>query len=338
METHNPHTDLSQIVPPPSVLLEAQRLRDQAVVLRVAEVFLTQVEMSLLVRPRPAYDFQALKRRLDALRDGPPDEALAEGIALSITAWREALGERDQELEAYHMRRFCDGLKISLDKEILIAMGRFYVEQPYSRNSLSKFDLMLTRAFSSKVGDFRHCLQSDRETLTETLTHRFERWGRPAAQGPAVDRAVAAFDEFVEECFSIESFDQFSASRIFERVREFKSSLGDMFFAPAIVAAAVECNIALGNRLNVLISEAAEDLGERLGSEFDIAGALNDTSPNAGVYIKEILRELDEMEGAKAETDAMEELAVVRTVLDLASAEEGEVDINDVPMPECLKF
>ena len=335
MENHLTHTDLSHIVPPPSVLLESQRLRDHAVVLRVVEVFLTQVEMSLLISAGAAFDYKGLKRQLDTLRDGPPNEVLGELIATNIAGWRERLAERDRAIEAYHMRRFCDGLKVSLDKEIFFAMARFYIEQPYSRNSLSKFDLVLTRAFSSKVGDFRHCLQADRETLTETLANRFERWGRLSAEGPAVERAVSAFDEFVEECFSIESFDQFSASRIFERVREHKSSLGEMFFSPAIIAVAVECNIALGNRLNVLVSEAAKDLGERLGSEFDIAGALHDTSPNAGVYIKEILRELDEIGSSESEAD--EEMGVVRAVLDLASADELSVDPADIPMPVCLR-
>ena len=335
METHLAHTNLSPLVPFPAVLLDAQRLRDQALTLRVAEVFLTQVEMSLLISSGSKFDYPTLKGRLDALRDGPPDPALAELVAVNIAGWRERLAMRDMAVEAYHLRRFCDGLKVPLDKEILLAMARFYLEQPYSRNSLSKFDLMLTRAFSSKVGDYRHCLQADRETLTETLTQRFERWGRHAAQGPAVDRAVAAFDDFIEECFSIDDFDQFNGGKIFERVREFKSSLGDMFFAPAIAAVAVECNIALGNRLNVLISEAAKDLGERLGSEFDIAGALHDTSPNAGVYIKEILRELDEMGAAEQETD--EEMGLVRSVLELAPADEVSLDPNDIPMPVCLR-
>jgi hypothetical protein len=329
------HTELSHNVSSPTVLLESQRLRDQAIVLRVVEVFLTQVEMSLLISAGSAFDYQGLKRQIDALRDGPPNEALAELIATNIAGWRERLTERDQAIEAYHMRRFCDGLKVAVDKEIMLAMARFYLEQPYSRNSLSKFDLVLTRAFSSKVGDFRHCLQADRETMTETLTGRFERWGRPVAQGPAVERAVSTFDEFVEECFSIEGFDQFSASRIFERLREFKSSLGDMFFAPSIAAVAVECNIALGNRLNVLISEAARDLGERLGSEFDIAGALHDTSPNAGVYIKEILRELDEI--GSSEPEAEEDMGVVRSVLDLAPADDVSFDPTNVPMPVCLR-
>ena len=334
METHFAHTDLSQIIPPPSVLLDVQRLRDQAVTLRVAEVFLTQVEMSLLKSGGIPFDFQALKRQLDALRD-TPDETLAELVATSMAGWRERLATRDRAVEAYHVRRFCDGLKVSLDKEILLAMARFYLEQPYSRNSLSKFDLVLTRAFSSKVGDFRHCLQADRETLTETLTRRFERWGWPAAQGPAIERAIASFDEFIEECFSIDDIEQFNGGKIFERVREFKSSLGDMFFAPAIVAVAIECNIALGNRLNVLISEAANSLGERVGSEYDIAGALHDTSPNAGVYIKEVLRELDEMGSAEPEADA--DMGIVRSMLDLARAEDVSLDPENVPVPICLR-
>src|SRR5688500_10027939 len=116
MEIHLTHTDLSRVVPPPAVLLDAQRLRDQALMLRVAEVFLTQVEMSLLIIAGTSFDYPTLKRQLDALRDGPSDEALAELVATNIAGWRERLAERDLSIEAYHMRRFCDGLKVSLDK------------------------------------------------------------------------------------------------------------------------------------------------------------------------------------------------------------------------------
>lgn len=315
--------------------------REQAMVLRIVDVFLTQIELTLLIPATASNDFTSLKRDLDALSSRPEDAELKADVDHKLERWRKSLTRRDERIEAYQMRRYCDGVKIALDKEILLAMARFYREQPYSRNSLSKFDMMLTRAFSSKVGDFRHCLVADREGLAEMLAERFDRWGRAARSSASEETAaVAAFDRFIDECFSIEKFDQFSESGIFERVREYKASLGDGFFVPTVIAAAIECNIALGNRLNVLISEAARELGERLGSEFDLAGALQDTTPNAGVYIKELLRELDEIENARPEQAASGDMDVVRTMLDLAATDAEEQDLGDIdsiPMPQILR-
>ena len=320
-------------------LTKPRDLREQAMVLRIVEVFLSQIELTLLVRSTPSNDFAALKGDLETLKNHPEAAQLKADIEHKLERWRRALSKRDERIEAYQIRRYCDGLKIALDREILFAMARFYREQPYSRNSLSKFDMMLTRAFSSKVGDFRHCLVADRESLTEMLAKRFERWGRtPKANLTSMDAAVATFDRFIDECFSIEQFDQFSTSGIFERVREYKTSLGDGFFVPAVTAVAIECNIALGNRLNVLISEATRDLGERLTSEFDLAGALHDTTPNAGVYIKEILKELDEIENSKPENAGSDDLNFVRSMLDLAPSEDPDfASVDDIPMPHLLQ-
>lgn len=314
-------------------------LREQAMVLRIVDVFLSQIELTLLIPSAASNDFASLKKDLDAMKSRPEAAELKSDIDHKLERWRRSLTRRDERIEAYQMRRYCDGLKIALDKEILLAMARFYREQPYSRNSLSKFDMMLTRAFSSKVGDFRHCLVADREGLTEMLAERFDRWGGSAASDSiAENAAIAAFDRFIDECFTIDQFDQFSESGIFERVREYKTSLGDGFFVPSVTAVAIECNIALGNRLNVLMSEATRDLGERLGSEFDLAGALHDTTPSAGVYIKEILRELDEIGNLRPEQPASEDMDVVRTMLHLAPPDDESLcDIDDIPMPECLR-
>ncbi|MCV6070179.1 hypothetical protein OFP26_31880, partial [Escherichia coli] len=83
--------------------------------------------------------------------------------------WAKELTARDANIEAYHIRRYCDSLKSKLPVEVFLAAARFYRDLDYSRQSLSKFDLVITRAFSTDIGELRRTLITDREELAEQI-------------------------------------------------------------------------------------------------------------------------------------------------------------------------
>lgn len=296
----------------------------QALHLRIVEEFLTQLELTLLKASPDGFDLAKVKDGLKQLRDlGDEDPEKRKRVEFRIShelsQWQEQLAERDSKIEAYHIRRYCDGLRSPLDNEVFVALARFYRSLGYSRQSMSKFDLAMTRAFTSQLGELRRCLIADRETLSARIAAHYATWDRMPVGDHGSSRDVQVFDRYVEECFSIDEFAALTDSKLFDRVREFKSELGERFFRPNIVAAAIECNIAIGNRLNVLMAQAAENLGERLGSEFDFAGALQDTSPNAGVYISEVLREIDKENPLISAESESEDLFVLKSMLELAA-------------------
>ena len=299
-------------------------IAERAFHLRIVEGFLAQIEFTLLKSSSDTFDFEQIKsglRELKSLGDDAVERRKRIEFQLSheLLLWQEDLAERDSKIEAYHIRRYCDGLKVPLENEIFVALSRFYREQPYTRGSMSKFDLAMTRAFSSQVGELRRCLIADRDTLTSKIIGHFEKWDRQPIENIGSAKDVQVFDRYVDECMSFEDFRLLTESKLFDRVREFKSELGERFFHPSVVAAAVECNIAIGNRLNYLMAKAAENLGERLGSEFDFAGALQDTSPNAGTYIAEVLRDIDSKESLITSESESEDLFLLRSMLDLAA-------------------
>src|SRR5690606_8724771 len=102
---------------------------------------------------------------------------------------------------------------------------------------------------------------------------------------------------------------------------------------PRVAAAAVECNIVVGNHLNGLMSRASQNLGDRLGSEFDIAGAFQDTSSNSSAYLADALRQIDAEGQILPANPESEDLSFIRTLLELSNAEESDPVESDVEAP-----
>ncbi|HXF42270.1 MAG TPA: hypothetical protein VNK26_00890 [Pyrinomonadaceae bacterium] len=272
------------------------KLGKRALHLRIVEAFLTQVEFQVMQKALPGFDTSEIKSSLSRLREiADADDAdfrsTADFISMRLADWFNDLVVRDSKLEAYHIRRYCDGLRSKPAMEVFIALARFYRELPLDRRSLSKFDLAITRAFSTNIGELRRTMTVDRTQLCRRLAKLFEEWDdQPFPETEFGENGL--FDELVEECISLEDFETLVSSRLFDRIREFKASLGKDFFKPAVIAAAIECNIAVGNRLSHLMTQASESLGEKLSSEFDLGGAFNDASPHAERYVTEVLSDL----------------------------------------------
>jgi hypothetical protein len=303
-----------------------KHLGERALHLRIVEEFLTQIEFTLLKGPAEQFDFEPVKASITELRamadDLNPDrrKRIEFQLAHELLRWQEHLAARDNTIEAYHIRRYCDGLRKPLDPEVFVALARFYRDIPRSRNSLSKFDLALTRAFSTQVSDLFRAMTMKREEVAARLASLYCSWDRVVSVEPGSTRDVVVFEKFLEESDSMLDFRSLTSSRLFDRIREFKSELGNRFWDPSVAAAAVECNIVVGNHLNGLMARASENLGERLGSEFDFAGAFQDTSPNTGTYISEALKQIDESGSLVTADTESDDIKFLRSMLELTDS------------------
>jgi hypothetical protein len=319
----------------------AHHLSEKALHLRIFEEFLAQVETSAMRRTISGFDTSGLKQALRRLRSDESPEA-TEQAEVEISLWAKELTARDANIEAYHIRRYCDSLKSKLPVEVFLAAARFYRDLDYSRQSLSKFDLVITRAFSTDIGELRRTLITDREELAEKIAMLYSGWDAMCEtnafeSGISAD-IVSRFDEFVEECVATDDFSTLSSSKLFDRIREYKSGLGRNFFHPKVVSAAIGCNVAVGNRLNYLMTKASENLGERLGSEYDLAGAFQDTSPNAGAYLNEVLANIRNEVELSRQVNAGSDLDLLRAMFRLASdvrfTPEIKSNISTAPIKE----
>ncbi|MER3431260.1 MAG: hypothetical protein C4324_09510 [Blastocatellia bacterium] len=312
-------------------------LAEKALHLRIVEEFLAQIEASMMKHPATHFDTSELKAALRSLRDAGSNEARAK-VEAELDRWFIELSDRDAIIEAYHIRRYCDALKTKLPIEVFLAAARFYRSVRYSRRSQSKFDLVITRAFSSDVGELRRTLVADRDDLARQIAALYSDWDISNTADDILafvpDEIVARFDDFVEECVATDDFTTLTSSHLFDRIREYKATLETKFFHPRVVAAAVGCNIAVRNRLNYLMTKASESLGERLGADYDLAGAFHDPSPNAAAYLNEVLSNVRPGVGPVASPLAKSDADLLQTMFHLAaevrrlpkSANDGNAD------------
>lgn len=276
-------------------------LSDEVMDLQLVDNFLLAVERRYLQDTEAPYSpakIRANLRFLDNLSGELPTEKfnrLVSDIKSGIEEWRSSLADRDSIIHAYHIRQFCDEPGRKTEPVVYSALTRFYRELPASSANQSKFDLAVTRLFS-KTPDppFREMLL-EREDLEDQLAALFEGWDlyKPKRKEPAHASLVAAkLDDFRREAQALADYQELFGSDLFERLRSFKRKLGALYVNPEIAAAAVECNISVGNAFNTVLTNASGAVTRKLDEGIDLAGALYDASPGAEQVLSEILSDL----------------------------------------------
>lgn len=279
-----------------------KQVSEEAIDLRVTEKFLSELERRLLKISTSAFNIDIIKSALQKLRSLPPNSSPMDfwqvdfQIKQEFQTWLNILQKRDNKIETYHLRRFCDTTQEPLDNVVYAALSRFYRSLEHSASSQSKFDLVVTRLFASDRGQAYRTVRLNRAELTEHLHQLFDEWdgkkNYPLEISKETTEIIEKIDDFISEAESLVTFDELIKRNLFDRYRNFKQDLGAKFFEPAIVAVAIECNLVVGNAFQALLGNANENLSSRLNLTFDFAGAFHDTSPNAQIHISEILNEV----------------------------------------------
>jgi hypothetical protein len=273
-----------------------KRTGEEAVQLRIVERFLSEVERRLLKSTPQIFDIERIRTALQILKtlthEDDIDECLEAEFRLDqeFHLWRELIIERDKKIETYHFRRLCDSAPYPLDDEIFIALAGFYLGLEFTPATQSKFDLSVTRLFSTTPAPGgRRELRSLRSDNAKRLKKLFPNVESSTSE-EEITNAVAAVDRFIDEALNLGSFEELVKANLFERYRIFKRELGPLFFEPEVVAAAIECNVAVGNVFDELLRSADEQLSSRLTVDVDLASALHDPSPETRSHINELFR------------------------------------------------
>lgn len=271
-----------------------KRAGDEAVQLRIVERFLSEVERRLLKAMPQVFDIERIRTALQILKsltdEDDIDECLEAEFRLDqeFHLWRELIIARDKKIETYHFRRLCDSTPHPLEDEIFVALASFYRSLDFSPASQSKFDLSVTRLFTRSAARGRREMRSLRSDNEKRLKSLFPSGDAVSVQ--ALRRTVEAIDSFIDEALSLADFEDLVRSNLFDRYRAFKRELGPLFFEPEIVAAAIECNVVVGNVFNDLIASADEKLSSSLTADVDLAGALHDAAPESRSHVNELFR------------------------------------------------
>lgn len=259
-----------------------RRAVNEVAFLHVIEAVFAGIEREQLkVIPQPFNDLEVKKVLHTYLQvcgsPNLPEFSKAEFQLLQETEnWYSSLTLRDDRILTAHVRRYCETSRPPLSAPALIALAKFYRNSPYSENVRSKFDLIVTRLFSKEAGNRREMV-FDRAGLITHIQELYADWSSTPlyateANDAAILQTVRGFEEFIEEAEGVEFFDELINSNFFNRVRNFKESTNEDFYAPYVCATAVECNIRIGNRyVELLEREKRAGNNVNLESKYGLA-------------------------------------------------------------------
>ena len=211
-----------------------------------------------------------------------PEYSAAEFQLLKETeSWYSSLSLRDMRIMTAHLRRYCETSRPPLSSPALVALARFYRNSPFTEQIRSKFDLVVTRLFSKESGANQREMVFSREELLTHLSELYADWSSVSLYSTEendgeISQAAQEFENFTAEAEAAESFDELINSNFFNRLRIFKESCHEDFYAPQVAAAGIECNIRVGNRYVELLEEEKQagnvaDLESKYGLSHDQA-------------------------------------------------------------------
>lgn len=263
----------------------SKRATDEVSSLQMVEHILSGVEREhMKVVSTPFNDLkvkQALHRFTQLSDSNAPEESAQAEFELlhQSQSWFTALSDRDRDISVGNLRRFVEESKPALSSQAMLALARFYRNSPFTEATRNKFDFVMTRLFSREAeGEQRRLLFAFNEMIGHIKT-LYDNWSSievftQLEHSKEISETAARFKQFVVEVEEARSLEQLIATNFFERIRVFKDGLGELFFAREVMAAAIDCNIRVGNRFVELVatarkSESRDRLEERFGEQFD---------------------------------------------------------------------
>ncbi len=178
-------------------------------------------------------------------------------------AWCSALAARDKGISVGNVRRYCENAKPMLSSQAMLALARFYRNLPYSESVRGKFDFIITKLFSRPTQDQTRKLLFTRDEMLGHIKSLYADWSSISLyitddNDENAILTAASFGDFAQEAIAATEFDELIRSDFFNRLRLFKESITELFFAPVVTAAAIDCNIKIGNIYVELIDREKE--------------------------------------------------------------------------------
>ncbi|MBV9210794.1 MAG: hypothetical protein JOZ52_09210 [Acidobacteria bacterium] len=321
----------------------AQRLRwavEEVRAMQTTERVLIGVEHSALGCTPEPYNTATINQTMRALNQAIND---ADALLISDTqarlmqelyAWRMDIFKRDEKIMAHSLRRFCERTDGALDIQAFAALARFYRRCPHVGLVQCKYDLAITRLFTVAAEQNRRVMRLSRADLGARLAELCEKWDESeraemdlqAAQ--SVERAVEEINNFIAEANGVSHFEDLIARDLFNRLRIFKSDLGELFFNPLVTAAVIECNVVAGNKFSTLLEEESGQISDEAEAFIELPEIFSDTSPGA---LDHLAHALGEMQAGEQNVDEVtrKRLERIMRLLTIACAPEEALGADE---------
>lgn len=296
--------------------------------LQMVEHVLTAIErehMRIVPRVFDVYQAKvALNNFLRVSEDISSDEHKVTEFALmqETEAWCAALSLRDKNISVANLRRYCESCRPTLSSQAMLSLARFYRNLPYSEGVRGKFDFIITRLFSRPSERQRRVLLFTREEMLGHIKTLYADWSSLSLFTADEDKSnvtltALSFDDLTAEAESATEFDELIMSDFFNRMRLFKESINELFYAQVVTGAAIAANIRIGNAYVELIDR--ERSKSNAASVHDRYSYIDDQTVSEAtgrtLELVDLLREKamevvvvdHEVEKAVKEVDAVEE-------------------------------
>lgn len=246
-----------------------KRAMEEVSSLQMVEHVLSGIEREHMKMSPASFDDLSVKTSLHrflqaAAEPGSADHSEAEReLMQEIQSWVTALARRDANISVANLRRYCENSRPVLSSQALIALARYYRNAPFSEPVRGKFDFVMTKLFSRDLPDEKRKLLFGPVEMIGHIKTLYSNWSSlalyPAGENSAaVAGAVRKFKEFAAESDAAPSFDSLVAGDFFNRIRLFKEESNELFLAADVTAAAIDCNVRVGNRFIELVRSASE--------------------------------------------------------------------------------
>lgn len=237
--------------------------------LQMVEHVLTAIEREHMKIVPTAYDDFEAKKALNAFIQVADDVSTDEHkqaefkLMQETESWCSALAGRDREISVANLRRYCENCRPMLSSQAMLALARFYRNLPYSESVRGKFDFIITRLFSRPMDDQQRKLLFDHDEMLGHIKTLYAEWSSLSLYNSGdgesdVLLTALSFEDLTAEAEKATEFDELIKSDFFNRLRLFKESITELFYAPKVTVAAIECNIRIGNRYVELIDKERE--------------------------------------------------------------------------------
>lgn len=267
--------------------------------LQMVEHVLTAVEREYMKHKPNSFDDFNVKRALNAFlqaSDADKEELKAAEFALmqQTEAWYTSLAARDASIAVQNLRQYCENTRPALSSQALLSLARFYRNSPYSEAVRAKFDFVITRLFSRPIGAQRRKPLFERSEALGHLNTLYREWSSVPLYSAdddlsKIELTALSFDDLTAEAEAAAAFDDLLESDFFGRLRLFKESISELFFAPEVAIAAIVANVSIGNAYVKLIDqERAKMDAERVQSKY--AGLDDQTVSDAAARTLELVQ------------------------------------------------
>jgi hypothetical protein len=314
-----------------------RRAIDEVTSLQLVEHVFSGVEREQMrILPKPFNDItvkKALHDFLQVSKNSPAENAQAEFKLMQETeSWCSALSHRDKHLSVSALRRYCETTKPSLSNQAIIALARFYRNLPHTESVRSKFDMVLTRLFTKEIEGEKRELSFDREEIIRQIRELYADWASvqlfSAEEETELLLTTVKFDDFLGEAQDAENFDELVKKDFYNRLRLFKEGIGDKFYAPLVLASAIESNVLIGNRYVELLEKERQQTGaEEIESQYSflLDQAISDATSKT-LQLVELLKEKTDTSAAPPPlNEPKETLNVPETKFEYKAAKESRL-------------